>query len=190
MGTTIVPAAFHVQMVGALQGNSADAAYFFIADRTHETDLAGHGCTTDDRFVQAEFLDESRDATDVGVFGVGVAARMITFVGEGTFVGLEYIVDGQQHQQQQHPEYTAGAELESNRAVMLSYLCRYLTHRKIESSYATLLSHAPIIHHAIVLSPIGASSVQEDNLLVALAALLMKDLSFSPERNSRTLRQM
>lgn len=163
MGTTIVPAAFHVQMVGALQGNSADAAYFFIADRTHETDLAGHGCTADDRFVQAEFLDESRDATDVGVFGVGVAARMITFVGEGTFVGLEYIVDGQQQQeqeqQQQHPECTAGAELDSNRAVMLSYLCRYLTQRKIESSHATLLSHAPIIHHAMVLSPIGASSV-------------------------------
>lgn len=107
-------------------------------------------------FVQAEFFDESRDATDVGVFGVGVAARMITFVGEGTFVGLEYIVDGQQ---QQHPEYIAGAELDSNRAVMLSYLCRYLTHRKIESSHATLLSHAPIIYHAMVLSPIGASSV-------------------------------
>lgn len=89
VGTTIVPAAFHVQMVGALQGNRADAAYFFIADRTHETDLAGHGCTADDRFVQAEFLDESRDATDVGVFGVGVAARMITFVGEGTSVGPE-----------------------------------------------------------------------------------------------------
>lgn len=115
-------------------------------------------------FVQAEFFDESRDATDVGVFGVGVAARMITFVGEGTFVGLEYIVDGQQQQQQQ-PECTAGAELDSNRAVMLSYLCRYLTHRKIESSHATLLSHAPIIHHAMVLSPIGASSVQEDNVL-------------------------
>lgn len=75
-------------------------------------------------FVQAEFLDESRDATDVGVFGVGVAARMITFVGEGTFVGLEYIVDGQQQQeqQQQHPECTAGAELDSNRAIMLGYL--------------------------------------------------------------------
>lgn len=103
------------------KGNSADAAYFFIADRTHETDLAGHGCTTDDRFVKAEFLNDSRDATDVGVFGVGVAARMITFVGEGTFVGLEYIVDGQQQQQQQ-PECTAGAELDSNRAIMLGYL--------------------------------------------------------------------
>lgn len=124
VATTIVPAAFHVQMVGALQGNRADAAYFFIADRTHETDLAGHGCTADDRFVQAEFMNESRDATDVGVFGVGVAARMITFVGEGTFVGLEYIVDGQQQQQQQqqHPECTAGAELDSNRAIMLGYL--------------------------------------------------------------------
>lgn len=67
---------------------------------------------------------------------------------------------------------------------------KHPTQRKIESSHGTLLSHAPIIYHAMVLLPIGASSVQEDNFLVALATLLIKDLSFSTEGNSRTLRQM
>lgn len=42
----------------------------------------------------------------------------------------------------------------------------------------------------MVLLPIGASSVQEDNFLVALAALLIEDVSSSLERNSSTLRQM
>lgn len=42
----------------------------------------------------------------------------------------------------------------------------------------------------MVLLPIGASSVQEDNFLVALAALLIGDLSFSLEKKSSTLRQM
>lgn len=43
----------------------------------------------------------------------------------------------------------------------------------------------------MLLLPIGASSVQEDNFLVALAALLIEDLSNSPqEKNSSTLRQM
>lgn len=38
----------------------------------------------------------------------------------------------------------------------------------------------------MVLSPIGASSVQEDNFLVALAALLIEDLSFS-QKGTREL---
>lgn len=71
-----------------MQRDSSNTSDFFVADCTGERNLACHGGTADDGFVEIEFLDESGDAADVGVFGVGVIAGVEGRVGEAAAVGL------------------------------------------------------------------------------------------------------
>lgn len=83
-----MPTPFHVQIIRALQRDSSNAADFLVADCASERDLACHGRTADDGFVETEFLDEGRDAADVGIFGVGVVAGVEGGVGKAAAVGL------------------------------------------------------------------------------------------------------
>lgn len=70
----LLPCTIHVQVIAPLQRNRARTSDFFVSNSTSEGDLAGHGGAADDGLVEAEFLDESGDAADVGVLVVCVFA--------------------------------------------------------------------------------------------------------------------
>lgn len=76
----IEPLPLHVQEITSLERNSTDAADFIGADGASQRNLASHRSATDDRRLQAQFLDHGGDAADVGIFVVGVRARVVTFV--------------------------------------------------------------------------------------------------------------
>jgi hypothetical protein len=52
---------------------------------------------------------------------------------------------------------------------------------KIKSSHAALLAHAFVVEHAVVLAGVAASGVQEDDVNVAFAGLLVEDFAATPE---------
>ena len=76
----VVPLPLHVKEVTSLQRNRTNTADFIGTDGTCQRDLACHGGTADDRRLQAELLDHSGDAANVGVFIVSVRARVVALV--------------------------------------------------------------------------------------------------------------
>lgn len=56
--------------------------------------------------------------------------------------------------------------------------------RQIKGNHTALLPHPLIIEHAMVLTAIASSSMQEDNILVAFTRLLVEDLTLAPHRRS------
>lgn len=73
-GPICLPCAVHVEVVTALQRDRARAAHLLISHSTSERDLSCHGSATDDGLVQAKFLDQSSNASDVGILVVGMLA--------------------------------------------------------------------------------------------------------------------
>lgn len=49
---------------------------------------------------------------------------------------------------------------------------------EIKCSHATFLPHLLVVQHAVVLTPITTSSMQEDNILIAFSGLLVEYLEF------------
>lgn len=48
--------------------------------------------------------------------------------------------------------------------------------REVEAEHVALLAHTLIVHDAVVLASVRASCVQEDDVLVAVAGLLVENL--------------
>lgn len=52
---------------------------------------------------------------------------------------------------------------------------------QVKGSHGALGSHGGIIHHGVILTAVASSSVEEDNLLRAVAASLVEDFASSPD---------
>lgn len=70
----IVPLTVHVEVVGALEWNSASRAYFLVSCSNCQTDLTCHGGTANDWLVHLDLLNECSNESDVSVFRVRVLA--------------------------------------------------------------------------------------------------------------------
>lgn len=79
----------HGQIITSLQRNRPPTVYLFSSNRNRNTDLPGHGCTTDDGFVETEFCDEGADRADVGFFVVRVVAGNVVTSRKRAAVGGE-----------------------------------------------------------------------------------------------------
>jgi hypothetical protein len=55
---------------------------------------------------------------------------------------------------------------------------------KVEAVHIALLAHTSIIHDAMILASIGAGCVQEDNVLIAIARLLVENLTILVSKSS------
>jgi hypothetical protein len=80
MRTLIKPLPLHIQEITPLKRNGTNAANLISSDGACQGNLAGHGSAADDGVLEVEFLDHGGDAADIGVFVVGVAARVVVFI--------------------------------------------------------------------------------------------------------------
>ena len=53
--------------------------------------------------------------------------------------------------------------------------------RKIERDHSALLHHSGVVHDTMILSAVRASGMQEDNLLLTIAACFVEDLRAAPD---------
>lgn len=58
-----------------------------------------------------------------------------------------------------------------------------ITYRQIECCHATLLPHSFVVEYAMILTAVGASGMQKDNILIAFARLFVEDLAATPDRD-------
>lgn len=54
---------------------------------------------------------------------------------------------------------------------------------QVKGNHGAFGSHSGIIHHGVILAAVASSSVEEDNLLRAVATSLVEDLASSPDRS-------
>ena len=60
---------------------------------------------------------------------------------------------------------------------------------QIKCEHAALLAHPLVVHDAVVLSAVTTCSMQENDLLVSLAGVLVKDLTSTLARSKHKLEQ-
>lgn len=76
----IIPLPLHVEEVTPLQWDGTDAANLVCTDGAGQRNLARHRGTADDRVLQSELFDHRSNATNIGIFVIGVTAWVVTFV--------------------------------------------------------------------------------------------------------------